>query len=221
MSAELHPSGEVSELYSPWQRHSHNEVWKEFVWGGLAAAFGESMMHPIDTVKTRMQSGGKFINSFQRSTRFNEVLKLVLKNDGPRGLYRGITPGMTGSLATGDKLRNRIDISGLCPWCRVAKETIIHLFWACPAVRNFWSSIRMQLAMVFGKIKIETHMVLIGRVKQQPEDFNFCWHLIRAVCTAALWTIRNKYIFQQKPKLPSSQTAINCFQDIGRLLYRW
>eukprot|EP00249_Psilotum_nudum_P010301 c22461_g1_i1 orf=429-1511(-) len=101
MSAELHPSGEVSELYSPWQRHSHNEVWKEFVWGGLAAAFGESMMHPIDTVKTRMQSGGKFINSFQRSTRFNEVLKLVLKNDGPRGLYRGITPGMTGSLATG------------------------------------------------------------------------------------------------------------------------
>lgn len=31
-------------------------VWREFVWGAFAGAFGEGMMHPIDTVKTRVQS---------------------------------------------------------------------------------------------------------------------------------------------------------------------
>lgn len=31
-------------------------VWREFVWGAMAGAFGEGMMHPIDTVKTRIQS---------------------------------------------------------------------------------------------------------------------------------------------------------------------
>lgn len=33
-----------------------NAVWREFVWGALAGAFGEGMMHPIDTLKTRVQS---------------------------------------------------------------------------------------------------------------------------------------------------------------------
>ncbi|XP_010510161.1 PREDICTED: mitochondrial substrate carrier family protein U isoform X2 [Camelina sativa] len=31
-------------------------VWREFLWGGLAGAFGEGMMHPVDTLKTRLQS---------------------------------------------------------------------------------------------------------------------------------------------------------------------
>lgn len=31
-------------------------VWNEFVWGALAGAFGEGVMHPIDTIKTRVQS---------------------------------------------------------------------------------------------------------------------------------------------------------------------
>lgn len=31
-------------------------VWKEFLFGAAAGGFGEGMMHPIDTIKTRMQS---------------------------------------------------------------------------------------------------------------------------------------------------------------------
>lgn len=31
-------------------------VWREFLWGAIAGGFGEGMMHPIDTVKTRLQS---------------------------------------------------------------------------------------------------------------------------------------------------------------------
>ena len=31
-------------------------AWREFIWGAIAGAFGEGMMHPIDTIKTRIQS---------------------------------------------------------------------------------------------------------------------------------------------------------------------
>lgn len=35
-------------------------VWREFLWGGIAGAFGEGMMHPVDTIKTRIQSQAIF-----------------------------------------------------------------------------------------------------------------------------------------------------------------
>lgn len=35
---------------------TYGAVWREFVWGGIAGAFGEGMMHPVDTLKTRLQS---------------------------------------------------------------------------------------------------------------------------------------------------------------------
>lgn len=31
-------------------------VGREFLWGAIAGAFGEGVMHPVDTIKTRIQS---------------------------------------------------------------------------------------------------------------------------------------------------------------------
>lgn len=90
--ADSHPA------YAPF---AHDQAWKEFVCGGVAAAIGESLMHPVDTVKTRMQSGGSFLSTVQESSRLSEVLKVVLKQDGLRGLYRGLPAGVAGSFATG------------------------------------------------------------------------------------------------------------------------
>ena len=35
---------------------NYDALWREFVWGGFAGAFGEGMMHSVDTLKTRLQS---------------------------------------------------------------------------------------------------------------------------------------------------------------------
>lgn len=35
-------------------------VWREFLWGAVAGGFGEGLMHPIDTIKTRIQSQAIF-----------------------------------------------------------------------------------------------------------------------------------------------------------------
>jgi hypothetical protein len=34
-------------------------AWREFGWGALASGFGETLLHPVDTLKTRIQSGGQ------------------------------------------------------------------------------------------------------------------------------------------------------------------
>jgi len=46
-------------IYGKWIKFdiiNYDAVWREFVWGGIAGAFGEGMMHPVDTLKTRLQS---------------------------------------------------------------------------------------------------------------------------------------------------------------------
>ncbi|ERN06479.1 S-adenosylmethionine carrier 1, chloroplastic/mitochondrial isoform X1 [Amborella trichopoda] len=75
-------------------------VWREFVWGGLAGAFGEGIMHPIDTLKTRLQSSA-IIDGCKGQKSILQMVRTVWTADGLRGFYRGIAPGLTGSLATG------------------------------------------------------------------------------------------------------------------------
>ncbi|KAH9609491.1 hypothetical protein KSS87_018704 [Heliosperma pusillum] len=79
---------------------SHFFVWREFLWGALAGGFGEGMMHPIDTVKTRIQSQAILCGSQNQKTVL-QMIRTVWAADGLRGFYRGVAPGVTGSLATG------------------------------------------------------------------------------------------------------------------------
>ncbi|CAM8989131.1 unnamed protein product [Rhodiola kirilowii] len=75
-------------------------VWRDFLWGAMAGAFGEGMMHPVDTVKTRIQSQ-VFLSGNQNQKSILQMVRSVWLTDGVRGFYRGIAPGITGSLATG------------------------------------------------------------------------------------------------------------------------
>lgn len=75
-------------------------VWREFLWGGIAGAFGEGLMHPVDTIKTRIQSQAIFNGSKNHNSAM-QVVRAVWATDGLAGFYRGIAPGIVGSLATG------------------------------------------------------------------------------------------------------------------------
>ncbi|KAJ0973991.1 hypothetical protein J5N97_015956 [Dioscorea zingiberensis] len=61
-------------------------VWREFVWGAIAGAFGEGMMHPIDTLKTRIQSQS-VISGSQSQKNMIQMLRTVSATDGLRGKY--------------------------------------------------------------------------------------------------------------------------------------
>ncbi|ONK76365.1 uncharacterized protein A4U43_C03F26930 [Asparagus officinalis] len=58
------------------------------------------MMHPVDTLKTRLQSQA-IISGYQNQKNILQMVRTVWAADGLQGFYRGITPGVTGSLATG------------------------------------------------------------------------------------------------------------------------
>ncbi|KAJ9677582.1 hypothetical protein PVL29_022523 [Vitis rotundifolia] len=90
----------MSHSANPPSNPSNFFVWREFVWGAMAGAFGEGMMHPIDTVKTRIQSQA-ILRGGQNQKTIIQMVHTIWAADGLRGFYRGITPGLTGSLATG------------------------------------------------------------------------------------------------------------------------
>lgn len=87
-------------IVNPEPSSERTSIWKEFIWGALAGGFGETVMHPIDTVKTRIQCGGYFgVGTQMHGT--GQALKSIVAIDGLKGLYRGIVPAMTGSVVSG------------------------------------------------------------------------------------------------------------------------
>ncbi|KAL2479166.1 Mitochondrial substrate carrier family protein [Forsythia ovata] len=96
-----------STSHQPSKSHNlsisnHNQflVWREFLWGAIAGAFGEGMMHPVDTIKTRIQSQA-ILSGRQNQKSISQMVRTVWATDGLAGFYRGVAPGVTGSLATG------------------------------------------------------------------------------------------------------------------------
>ncbi|OMO53163.1 Endoplasmic reticulum-adenine nucleotide transporter [Corchorus capsularis] len=98
-------SNKLEDLFSHVpNKATHNQnqffVWREFLWGAMAGAFGEGMMHPVDTIKTRIQSQALLTGS-QSQKSIVQMVQTVWVADGLKGFYRGIAPGIIGSLATG------------------------------------------------------------------------------------------------------------------------
>eukprot|EP00249_Psilotum_nudum_P005307 c18754_g1_i2 orf=130-732(-) len=128
---------------------------------------------------------------------------------------------MSGSLMTGNKLRFWGNVSGLCPWCKRDKETLIHLFWACPVTKHFWKNFSLILKAVFGEAKPAAHMVLLGNVREHSSNFCFTWQLNRAVAIETLWRIRNQSIFQKGSVEIQEQQASICVYKAAKLLQIW
>lgn len=90
-----------NESHASVAAHNQFFIWREFWWGAIAGAFGEGMMHPVDTVKTRIQSQAILSGGIQKPKSLLQMVRAVAVTDGARGFYRGVIPGVTGSLATG------------------------------------------------------------------------------------------------------------------------
>lgn len=61
--------------------------------GGFSGAFGASIVYPLNLLRTRLQAQG----TRQHPPTYNgwtDVLAKTLKNEGYKGLYKGITPNL-------------------------------------------------------------------------------------------------------------------------------
>ena len=55
--------------------------------GAFATAFGDFIMHPLDTIKVMQQAGG--------GLGLIETAKFIINKSGPMGLYQGVVPYIT------------------------------------------------------------------------------------------------------------------------------
>nr|CAB3501605.1 unnamed protein product [Digitaria exilis] len=74
----------ISPLHIDSDNQLSEWIWREFVWGGIAGAFGEGMMHPVDTLKTRLQSQAIMTGAKAQKNIF-QMVRTVWASDGMRG----------------------------------------------------------------------------------------------------------------------------------------
>jgi len=68
------------------------QIWQSALAGGITGCASTAMNHPIDVVKTRIEAqdgAGK-----KEYTHTVQAFQSILKNEGPKALYRGIAPRM-------------------------------------------------------------------------------------------------------------------------------
>ena len=71
---------------------------KEAVSGATAGFMATITLHPLDVIKTRLQ-----VQDLQIATKYNGTLhafKTILRNEGARGLYAGLSPAVVGNTAS-------------------------------------------------------------------------------------------------------------------------
>ena len=62
--------------------------------GGIGGTTGDMLMHTLDTVKTRQQADPHFPPKY---TSMSSSYMTILREEGIRGLYSGVTPAFFGS----------------------------------------------------------------------------------------------------------------------------
>ncbi|KAJ5479586.1 hypothetical protein N7530_005095 [Penicillium desertorum] len=61
--------------------------------GAMSGGFSASIVYPLNVLRTRLQTQGTIMHP-PTYTGIGEVLKITLKTEGPRGLYKGLTPNL-------------------------------------------------------------------------------------------------------------------------------
>lgn len=61
--------------------------------GALSSSFGASAVYPLNLLRTRLQSQGTAIHT-PTYTGWRDCMAKTVKNEGVRGLYKGLTPNL-------------------------------------------------------------------------------------------------------------------------------
>ena len=103
---------------------------------------------------------------------------------------------MLGLLPTGEKIAARHIGDGRCLGCQCPKETLKHIFWECPTIKNLLRQVCLWLHNKFQVPFFKQDLVLGPRTPRQKEILD----CVVAVCYVVLWKIwlhRNERIFRR------------------------
>ena len=88
--------GARARAESPKMEHRHVSAYDHAIAGQVAGMVGLALVHPLDTVKARLQAPAPAVTTAMVNTTRGAmcVAKSLVAQDGARGLYRGLTAPM-------------------------------------------------------------------------------------------------------------------------------
>ncbi|XP_057424236.1 uncharacterized protein LOC130717872 isoform X1 [Lotus japonicus] len=101
MSENSTPSNN-SALSGPGKQNwaaSPSTIFNHFATSGLSVAVATSITHPLDVLKVRLQM--QLVGQKGPLTGMGQIFLNVMKNEGPKSLYLGLTPALTRSVVYG------------------------------------------------------------------------------------------------------------------------
>ncbi|KAI5399252.1 hypothetical protein KIW84_064572 [Lathyrus oleraceus] len=78
---------------------SPSTVFNHFATSGLSVAIATSITHPLDVLKVRLQM--QLVGQKGPLSGMGQLFLSVVKNEGPKSLYLGLTPALTRSVVYG------------------------------------------------------------------------------------------------------------------------
>lgn len=116
----------LAKKYVPQIPHNKPSVLASaaiFVSGGIAGSVAQSILHPIDVIKTRLCVQGILTEPVYKGTL--ACAKKILANDGVLGLYRGFIPSVAGAYVFSAYMFAGWDFMNRLPW----RRNNVNLYW--------------------------------------------------------------------------------------------
>ena len=85
---------------------------------------------------------------------------------------------------------------GRCLWCQCSKESIKHIFWECPVIKNILRQVCLWFHNKFQVPFFKWDLVLGPRILRQKQILD-CVFAVRHVVLWRIWLHRNERIFQR------------------------
>lgn len=92
----------MDSIISKPQRHQQSSLVQAAVSGALAGGAADSVLHALDTIKTRTQGQHAFHapNTLFKYNGLAKSLVIIAREEGIRGLFGGLVPAVVGSLTS-------------------------------------------------------------------------------------------------------------------------
>ena len=101
---------------------------------------------------------------------------------------------MLGLLPRGEKIATRHIDDGICLGCQCSKETLKHIFWECPVIKNILQQVCLWFHNKFQVPFFKRDLVLGPKTLRQKKIMD-CAVAVRYVVLWKVWLHRNDRIF--------------------------
>ena len=142
--------------------------------------------------------------------RWSQCLMNVWQSKGAEKNRIFVIRVMLGLLPTGEKIAARHIGNGRCLGCQCSKESIKHIFWECPVIKNILRQVCLWFHNKFQVPLFKGNLVLGPRTLRQKEIVD-CVVAIHYVVLWKVWLHQNERIFQGVTRpLKTNELLLEC-----------